>query len=740
MLSFRLPTSQKSVRALAVSLALASVSLLLALGNAEARAAAWSIQTTANASEAEHSALYDIACEPASTSACTAVGKQTSKGGTTSPYAQYWNGGTWANQSAATPEGSTAGELQADTCLSKTSCVAAGSYTTVKGTFSLVESWNGTSWSIQSTPNPEGASSTSLRGVSCKVITACVAVGSSVKSGKRTAVALFGKSGSWSLQTVPLPEGATASELTGVDCSSSTSCIAVGEYVVSGVNWAMAATWNGTEWTLHLPPKVSESKKSVLLDVSCSDGTHCTAVGGYNNKSNVQVSFVQRWNGTEWTVQTSPNPAGSSNTVLQNVSCVDRYSCVAVGDWLNAGTWQPMAQYWNNAGWSLDSAANPAGATFGLLEGVACRITCIGIGWYTDSGGKNKTLGETREIPSWTQQSVPSEGTLHRLQGVSCVSGPVCVAAGYERHAGPKTVARTFIWKGSSWSASGEPVPSGATLSELLDVSCSSSTECTAVGYYYDEKEVEKPFAARLASGSWTVQTVPLPAEVIRGRLEDVSCTSSTSCRAVGERGSTKSEGDGPLTVSWNGTSWSVQSNPAGNRILRSISCTSSTECLAVGTDSGTGVVVERWNGTSWSALADPGSAGLLYSVSCSGSSDCTVAGTGSDGHPFASHWNGTTWSQLPEAPRLSFTELAWFEDIYCTSSSACYGVGTYNLAPGISVLAASWNGSSWTLQDVPKPSSAVELNGVACLTSTSCEAVGSVSPEGSEAVAESFP
>jgi hypothetical protein len=49
--------------------------LILVLGIAPAaQAASWSTQTTQNGSEAEHSALYDISCEPFTTSACVAVG------------------------------------------------------------------------------------------------------------------------------------------------------------------------------------------------------------------------------------------------------------------------------------------------------------------------------------------------------------------------------------------------------------------------------------------------------------------------------------------------------------------------------------------------------------------------------------------------------------------------------------------------------------------------------------------
>ncbi len=371
-----------------------------------AGAATWTIQTTPNASGAEHSALYDIACKGSATTACFSVGKETASGGNSAPYIQLWNGSTWANQTAAVPAESTAGELQSVDCFpelifEKLFCFAAGSYTSGGVTRVLIENStvNG-NWSLNTTEHPEGASESAFRGISCRVslLTACMAVGYSVKSGVKTALVEKLSESQWTVQAIPTPAGATSSELHGVDCPTTTFCMAVGSYALSlsEPQWAWSATWDGSAWTLRTVSKPASSLRSTLLDVSCSNASSCTGVGGYRNSSNVQLSFVQRWNGSSWSHQSSPNPAGSTNTVFQNVSCVAGAPCVAVGDWNNGKMWQPMAQEWNGSAWALDTTPTPEGATFSLLEGVACRTGCLATGWYTDSGGKNKTLGETR--------------------------------------------------------------------------------------------------------------------------------------------------------------------------------------------------------------------------------------------------------------------------------------------------------------------------------------------------------
>jgi hypothetical protein len=65
-------------------------------------------------------------------------------------------------------------------CAATTDCVATGSYSSSTGnvTKTLAEHWNGTTWSIQATPNPSGTTTASLYGVSCPSGAGCTAVGS----------------------------------------------------------------------------------------------------------------------------------------------------------------------------------------------------------------------------------------------------------------------------------------------------------------------------------------------------------------------------------------------------------------------------------------------------------------------------------------------------------------------------------------------------------------------------------
>ncbi len=70
-------------------------------------------------------------------------------------------------------------------CTSSSACTAVGYSIGSASPFArmtLAETWNGTSWSIQPTPNP-AATGNMLNGVSCVTAGPCVAVGSAPDPG-----------------------------------------------------------------------------------------------------------------------------------------------------------------------------------------------------------------------------------------------------------------------------------------------------------------------------------------------------------------------------------------------------------------------------------------------------------------------------------------------------------------------------------------------------------------------------
>jgi len=360
---------------------------ILALGVAAASAApalasGWSIQSTPNPSGG--GALNAVSCLSPPSVACFAVGASS----TDTALAEEWNGSPWTIQTTpTTPNG--VGSLNAVSCTSADACIAVGSM----GTLSLAEQWNGTAWTIQPTPYP-GGSKDALTGVSCTSASACTAVGWYVSATSPTVsyqtVAERWNGSAWTIQ--PSTPGA----LDAVSCTSASNCMAVGWLSVIGcgprhcrIYQAIAEQWNGTSWALVNSGLPARGSPVALTAVSCTGTSACTGIGYLNGSA-----FAADWNGSSWTIASTPNPSGAGGSTLNGVSCTSASACTAVGDYDNSsGTTLTLAEAWNGSSWTIASTPSPSASTINLAS-VSCTTStaCTAVGNYTDSSGTTLTL------------------------------------------------------------------------------------------------------------------------------------------------------------------------------------------------------------------------------------------------------------------------------------------------------------------------------------------------------------
>jgi hypothetical protein len=167
--------------------------------------------------------LDGVSCS--SPTACTAVGEYgflTS--GLVGPVVLRFNGTSWSTQS--TPDNSS---FQAVSCPTATACTATGVIGKLgSGYINVAEHWNGTTWSIQRGPTLPNLYQVNLGGVSCASATSCTAAGWYAKSGDDAFPLVEGWNRStWSVQSTPAP-GSGYSYFRGVSCASAEVCTAVG--------------------------------------------------------------------------------------------------------------------------------------------------------------------------------------------------------------------------------------------------------------------------------------------------------------------------------------------------------------------------------------------------------------------------------------------------------------------------------------------------------------------------------
>ena len=355
------------------------------------------------------------------------------------------------------PDNANDNVLNGVSCTSRMFCVAVGYHVTKKGVSkTLVESWNGTTWSIVSAPD-KGSGANTLNGVSCTSSTFCVAVGDYSSYGYDTLVETWNGS-HWSI--TPSPGEDRYTDLYGVSCTSSNFCEAVGYYTNPHMHGTLVETWNGTTWSIvSTPDKGSEA--NTLNGVSCTSDLFCVAVGYHNNSSNVARNLVETWNGSQWSVAPTSDKGSGANT-LNGVSCKSSTFCVAVGDYSAYG-YYTLVETWNGLHWSI--TPSPGEDRYTDLYGVSCTSSnfCEAVGYYTNPHVQG-TLVETWDGSSWSITPSPDpsvSGTGYRgvnsLSGVSCTSALFCEAAGFYNNS--SNVARNLVetWNGSQWSVATTP-------------------------------------------------------------------------------------------------------------------------------------------------------------------------------------------------------------------------------------------------------------------------------------------
>jgi hypothetical protein len=338
-------------------------------------------------------------------------------------------------------------------CPTASNCFAVGISETKPSSHvrSLVERWNGTKWSLMASPSAS-TGNTWLSGVVCTSSTSCIAVGNSSPSGyggKPYAVQLAG--GKWSAMT--MPTAGPQALLNDITCTGGKNCFAVGQYYKNGIGLQpLALRWNGTKWSAvpaALPPGLRGAR---LRGVECASATKCFAVGGTDDFEGGNVALVERWTGSRWAVAQTFSIKGGIEPKLSDISCPTATRCTAVGDDDTAYA-RTLAATWNGQSWKAEAPkSHTAGFPLNSLQGVSCWAagTCMAVGsWMESSSGPTHTLTERRSGSGWSIVASPNKHpTDTLLQGVDCTSAKHCVAVGSSSAASPVV---TMVWNGTTW-------------------------------------------------------------------------------------------------------------------------------------------------------------------------------------------------------------------------------------------------------------------------------------------------
>jgi hypothetical protein len=342
---------------------------------------------------------------------------------------------SWVAHSLNFPSGINTVSLLGIGCATTTTCTAVGkdgNTSSIGGAHA--ESGAGSSWVFQTgvTRNP-GPRNGVLNGSSCPSSTWCLTAGSYGNASGVPALMAQRKNGStWTLNNLGIPSGATQAEFNGVSCTSSTFCMAVGYKTVSGDSKPYVMAFNGSTW---VDTGAVTATNATLKGVSCPTSTYCVAVGSTGGSALAEI-----WNGVSWaTTSAVAVPAGGSGYQLNGISCLSTTWCLTVGKYVTGSGNRAIASRWNGSLWSAVANLTWAVGTSPIAYGVSCLATTLCYAVGTSSGQPFADVYDGVTPWSTMALSVPAGATGGELRGISCVSSVHCEAAGWALFGGTPT-------------------------------------------------------------------------------------------------------------------------------------------------------------------------------------------------------------------------------------------------------------------------------------------------------------
>jgi hypothetical protein len=242
---------------------------------------------------------------------------------------EHWDGKAWSEVTSPLVEGDS---LRAVAAISANDVWAVGDRSEQGSENALIEHWDGTAWSIvpDSSISGVGAVTNTLLSVSADASNDVWAVG--------TETLLHFNGTTWSEVPSPLLHANSVTAL------SPTNAWAVGTVSVFANHRQHTKPaiehWDGTTWSIVSSPNPNPAptKDTALYGIAAISANDIWAVGAGNfSTTSGTATLIEHWDGTSWTIISSPDPGTASNALFA-VTALSDGTVVAVGNQEDSNT------------------------------------------------------------------------------------------------------------------------------------------------------------------------------------------------------------------------------------------------------------------------------------------------------------------------------------------------------------------------------------------------------------------
>lgn len=307
----------------------------------------------------------------------------------------------------------------------------------------------------------------------------------------------------------PNPPQLSDTSFKAVSAASSTDAWAVGEESPGTTNQAIAVHWDGSGWTAaKLPTVAGSSLFESVVDLSPGDAWAVGSVTGTDGEGSSRT-LIEHWNGAQWAVVSSPNPAGGKDGVNQLTAVTGKGQDVwALGEWFpdaaGAGIYS-LYLHLVDGSWRVVKGPNATNFYTSATEISSDDVWAVGF-----SGGQ-VTSSVHWDGKSWRKIFTPfltdGRSSENFLTGISA-SGPSDIwASGAEENVNDENLRIPYVLhnNGSGWTLVKVPTLGGEG-STLNGITILSPVDVWAVGQTQENDGSILTLSEQFNGKSWSIK------------------------------------------------------------------------------------------------------------------------------------------------------------------------------------------------------------------------------------------
>jgi hypothetical protein len=311
------------------------------------------------------------------------------------------------------------------------------------------------------------------------------------------------------------------------------------------------ATAQATRWQL-----VPSSGFGTYTGVSGLATNDVWVVGyAYDQHTGRDLPKAQHWDGSRLT--TVPAPAASPGyNHFSGVAMAGSADVWAVGyqtPRYYTTAFSPLIEHWDGARWSVVPSPYQGAAELTAIAAVSPNdVWAVGI----RSGIPEGTLVLHYDGTRWSTVADGHASDNSGLRGIAVVSANSLYAGGSTTGQNGDRITFVERWDGTSWAT--EPTLNDSQYNEFNAMAADFSGAVFGVGWKSPDLGYFA-FTERYDGSTWAIEPTP-DFGPPNSNLYGAVMTSPTQAWAVGYQ---SGHGVGPVIISWNGTTWSVDPDPS---------------------------------------------------------------------------------------------------------------------------------------------------------------------------------